>query len=431
MVRVIPCLDVKDGRVVKGVSFEGLRDVGDPVEAARRYDAESADELVFLDVSASLEGRKTMREVVSRVAEQVFIPLTVGGGVSTVDDVGALLHAGADKVGMNSAAVADPELITRAAERYGSQCVVVAVDAKRDGARYVVHTHGGKRATTLDAVEWCAEAARRGAGEILLTSIDADGTQAGYDLELLRAVRARVRVPVVASGGAGKASHFVDAVRAGADAVLAASLFHDRKLAIEVVKDTLAEAGIAVRRAPRVLETAGVRVTQGTAVLVHGATGDILGAEPVDEAGLADARARGVILCGGQALSVLSLAHRAEAGVVVVRVEGPEGPGPSQVGAALGPPWSGSSLSALDLTLAQRARERPPKSYTVELLDHENKRLKKLGEELVELVRALDRGDRADMIAEAADLLFHVGVALRAEGVAWAEVLEELRRRRI
>ena len=430
MVRVIPCLDVKDGRVVKGVSFEGLRDVGDPVEAARRYDAESADELVFLDVSASLEGRKTMREVVSRVAEQVFIPLTVGGGVSTVDDVGALLHAGADKVGMNSAAVSDPELITRAAERYGSQCVVVAVDAKRDGARYVVHTHGGKRATTLDAVEWCAEAARRGAGELLLTSIDADGTQAGYDLELLRAVRARVRVPVVASGGAGKASHFVDAVRAGADAVLAASLFHDRKLAIEVVKDTLAEAGIAVRRAPRVLETAGARVTQGTAVLVHGATGEVLGVERVDEARLADVRARGVIVQGGRALSVLSLAHQVEVGVVLVRVEGPPA-GDLPVDAALGAPWSGSSLAALDVTLAQRARERPPKSYTVELLDHENKRLKKLGEELVELVRALDRGDRSDMIAEAADLMFHIGVALKAEGVVWSEVLEELRRRRI
>ncbi|HZH02821.1 MAG TPA: imidazole glycerol phosphate synthase subunit HisF [Myxococcaceae bacterium] len=245
--RVIPCLDVKDGRVVKGVRFESLRDAGDPVEAAAAYEKAGADELVFLDISASAEGRATMHEVVRAVADRLFIPFTVGGGVSTVEHFRELLQSGADKVGVNSAAVKDPALISRAAARFGSQCVVAAVDARRDGDTWRVYTHGGTKPTGLDAVAWCVELVRLGAGELLLTSMDRDGTQQGFDGELLAAVSSRVPVPVIASGGAGTLGHFVDAVRAGASAVLAASLFHFKTLTIAQVKGALAEAGIPVR----------------------------------------------------------------------------------------------------------------------------------------------------------------------------------------
>jgi len=252
-VRVIPCLDVDGGRVVKGVRFQALRDAGDPVEMARIYDAEGADELTFLDITASSGDRETTYDVVRRTAEQVFIPLTVGGGVRSVADVDRLLRAGADKVGVNTAAVADPHLLARIADRFGAQVLVLSVDARRavDGRRtdsgFEVTTHGGRTGTGLDALEWAAKAADLGAGEILLNSMDADGTQAGYDLELVRAVRAVVSVPVVASGGAGRLDDFAPAVEAGADAVLAASVFHFGTLRLREVKTALAAAGHPVR----------------------------------------------------------------------------------------------------------------------------------------------------------------------------------------
>ncbi|MGV9535544.1 imidazole glycerol phosphate synthase subunit HisF [Streptosporangium sandarakinum] len=252
-VRVIPCLDVDAGRVVKGVNFENLRDAGDPVELARRYDAEGADELTFLDITASSSDRSTMYDVVRRTAEQVFIPLTVGGGVRSVEDVDRLLRAGADKVGLNTAAIARPELLTEASRRYGAQCVVLSVDARRvvDGpptpSGFEVTTHGGRRGTGIDAVEWARRGEELGAGEILLNSMDGDGTRDGYDLEMIRVVRAVVSVPVIASGGAGKLADFPPAVEAGADAVLAASVFHFGQLKIGEVKDTLRAAGHPVR----------------------------------------------------------------------------------------------------------------------------------------------------------------------------------------
>jgi len=225
--RIIPCLDLKDGRVVKGIRFESLRDAGDPVEQAVRYDHEHADELVLLDITATHEDRDSMLEVIRRTADSVFIPFTVGGGVRSVDDFRAILGAGADKVSVNSAAIRNPGLIEEAAARFGSQCVVVAIDARRrpDGG-WEVYTHGGRDPTGIDAVEWAGEMERRGAGEILLTSMDADGTRDGYDLELIRAVVERVRIPVIASGGAGSLEHLDQALAAGAHAVLAASIFH-------------------------------------------------------------------------------------------------------------------------------------------------------------------------------------------------------------
>jgi cyclase len=256
-VRVIPCLDVDAGRVVKGVNFVDLRDAGDPVEMARVYDAEGADELVFLDITASSASRETTYDVVRRTAEQVFIPLTVGGGVRNVDDVDRLLRAGADKVGVNTAAVASPDLVTAIAHQFGNQVLVLSIDARRcasaEHARrtpsgFEVTTHGGRRSTGIDAVDWAVECADRGVGEILLNSMDADGTQAGFDLELIRLVRRSVRVPLIASGGAGSLDHFAPAVTAGADAVLAASVFHFGRLGISEVKDALATAGYPVRR---------------------------------------------------------------------------------------------------------------------------------------------------------------------------------------
>ena len=251
--RVIPCLDVDAGRVVKGVNFANLRDAGDPVELARRYDAEGADEITFLDVSASSGDRATMYDVVGRTADEVFVPLTVGGGVRSADDVDRLLRAGADKVGVNTAAIARPELIEEIARRFGSQVLVLSVDARRvsgdarTASGYEVTTHGGRRGTGIDAVEWAVRAAALGAGEILLNSMDADGTTAGFDLDMLRDVRSEVSVPLIASGGAGTPQHFVEAARAGADAVLAASVFHFGTLTIGQVKDHLRAAGITVR----------------------------------------------------------------------------------------------------------------------------------------------------------------------------------------
>lgn len=247
--RIIPCLDVRDGRVVKGVKFKDLRDEGDPAELAARYDREGADEIVFLDISASLEGRKTMVTVVERTAERVFIPLTVGGGIRTVEEIRELLQAGADKVSLNTAAVHDPSLITRAAERFGSQCVVVAIDFRQEGDGYRVYTHGGTRPTGLDLFEWAAAVVAAGAGELLLTSMDADGTQTGYALEPTRRVSEAVTVPVIASGGAGSPEDLYRVLTEGkADAALAASIFHRSEYGIRAVKEYLAERGVVVRR---------------------------------------------------------------------------------------------------------------------------------------------------------------------------------------
>lgn len=253
-VRVIACLDVDAGRVVKGVNFENLRDAGDPVELARRYNDEGVDELTFLDITASSSDRQTTYDIVRQTAEQVFIPLTVGGGVRSVDDVDRLLRAGADKVGVNTAAIARPELLAEIAHRFGNQVLVLSVDARRvphgqpgTDSGFEVTTHGGRRGTGIDAVRWAQQAAERGAGEILLNSMDADGTGNGYDLPLIELVRAAVSVPVIASGGAGQVADFLPAVRAGADAVLAASVFHFRQVEIAAVKDSLRAGGVPVR----------------------------------------------------------------------------------------------------------------------------------------------------------------------------------------
>ena len=252
-VRVIPCLDVDAGRVVKGINFQDLRDAGDPVELAKVYDAEGADELTFLDISASHEGRATTMEIVSATAEQVFIPLTVGGGVGSVEDVDRLLRAGADKVAVNTAAINRPELIAEIADRFGNQVLVLSVDARRAAgdvrtdSGFEVTTHGGRTSAGLDAVGWARRAAELGAGEILLNAMDADGTQDGFDLELIRLVRSEVSIPVIASGGAGAVEHFPPAVQAGADAVLAATVFHFGTLRIADVKQSLASAGHPVR----------------------------------------------------------------------------------------------------------------------------------------------------------------------------------------
>jgi cyclase len=246
--RVIPCLDVKDGRVVKGVNFVALRDAGDPVEQARAYDREGADEVTFLDIGATHENRDTMYDVVSRTAAEVFIPLTVGGGVRSVEDVRRLLLAGADKCSINSAAVAEPALVTRAAEAFGSQAIVVAVDARRVAeGRWEVFTHGGRKGTGIDAVGWAERMAEAGAGELLVTSMDRDGTKSGFDLDLLRAIRARVNLPLVASGGVGTVGHFVEGALAGASGLLAASVFHYGEFRIADAKAALAAAGLPVR----------------------------------------------------------------------------------------------------------------------------------------------------------------------------------------
>ena len=252
-VRVIPCLDVDAGRVVKGVNFQGLRDMGNPVELARSYGENGADELIFLDITASTEGRESTYDMISRCAEEVFIPLTVGGGVRSRDDVRRLLRAGADKVGVNTAAVARPELIREIVETFGSQVLVLSLDARRVSGEvrtesgFEVTTHGGRRGTGRDAIEWIQEAAELGIGELLLNSVDADGTRSGFDLEMLHAARKAVSVPIIASGGAGSCEHFVPAVEAGADAVLAASIFHTGDISIAEVKTSLSEAGYEVR----------------------------------------------------------------------------------------------------------------------------------------------------------------------------------------
>lgn len=248
-VRIIPCLDVRDGRVVKGVNFVNLIDAGDPVEQAKAYEKQGADELVFLDITASSDNRAIMRDVVERTASQCFMPLTVGGGLRTLEDIRLMLNAGADKVSLNTSAISNPDLVSEASAKFGNQCIVVAIDAKRDGeGRWNVYTHGGRNRTELDAVEWAKEVERRGAGEILLTSMDCDGTKDGYDIELTRAVSDAVTIPVIASGGAGRLGHLVDAVkRGGASAVLAASIFHFGTYTIEQAKEAMVAAGLPAR----------------------------------------------------------------------------------------------------------------------------------------------------------------------------------------
>ena len=248
-VRIIPCLDVRDGRVVKGVNFVNLIDAGDPVEQAKAYEKQGADELVFLDITASSDNRAIMRDVVERTAGQCFMPLTVGGGLRTLEDIRLMLNAGADKVSLNTSAISNHDLVSEASAKFGNQCIVVAIDAKRDGeGRWNVYTHGGRNRTELDAVEWAKEVERRGAGEILLTSMDCDGTKDGYDIELTRAVSDAVTIPVIASGGAGTLGHLVDAVkRGGASAVLAASIFHFGTYTIEQAKEAMVAAGLPAR----------------------------------------------------------------------------------------------------------------------------------------------------------------------------------------
>jgi cyclase len=249
-IRVIPCLDVSGGRVVKGVNFENLRDAGDPVELARKYYLDGADEITFLDVSATVDERATMFDVVSQTAEQVFIPLTVGGGVRTVDDVSRLLAHGADKASVNSAAIARPELLDEISRKFGSQVLVMSLDIKRadhTASGFVVTTHGGRQTTNMDALEWAREGIERGVGELLVNSIDADGTKNGFDLQLIKQIRALSTVPIIASGGAGSPEHFAPAITAGADAVLAASIFHSGEVSIREVKESIANAGYAVR----------------------------------------------------------------------------------------------------------------------------------------------------------------------------------------
>lgn len=251
--RIIPCLDVDNGRVVKGVQFLDIRDAGDPVEIAKRYNEQGADEITFLDISATHEGRDTMVHTVEKIASEIFIPLTVGGGIRKVEDIRTMLNAGADKVGINSAAITNPEFVKEAAEKFGSQCIVIAIDAKRvnaqgEASRWEIFTHGGRKATGIDAVEWAVKMTQYGAGEVLLTSMDGDGTKKGYDLELTRTISEAVQVPVIASGGVGNLQHLVDGVTEGqADAVLAASIFHFGEFSVPQAKAFMAEAGIEVR----------------------------------------------------------------------------------------------------------------------------------------------------------------------------------------
>lgn len=456
-VRVIPCLDVAGGRVVKGLKFENLRDAGDPVEAARRYEAEGADELCFLDVAASHEARGTLVDLVARVASALSIPFTVGGGVRSVQDAGALLSAGADRVTVNTAAVADPELVTRLAERFGAQCVVVAVDAKKAGGRFVVSTHGGRRLTEIELPAWIAEVTARGAGEILLTSMDADGTKQGFDLPMLKAARAVTSLPIVASGGAGELAHFAPAVlQGGADAVLAASVFHDRIFTVGQVKRALARAGIPVRpAAPAGLEGLAfderglvpvvVRDARTGAVLTLAwANGEALALTVETRLSHFWSRSRQALWkkgeTSGNVQRVVRVSVDCDHDAVLYDVE-PAGPA-CHTGAASCfsvvealPGWESRSES-LDLgplfeVVAARKANPEPGSYTNRLLDAGVARCaQKVGEEGVETALAAVTRDDAGLSAEIADLMYHVVVLMAARSLSPAAVAAELAERR-
>lgn len=462
-VRVIPCLDVAGGRVVKGLKFENLRDAGDPVEAARRYEAEGADELCFLDVAASHEERGTLVGLVARVADVLSIPFTVGGGVRSVEDAGALLAAGADRVTVNTAAVADPGLVTRLAERFGAQCVVVAVDAKLGGERFVVSTHGGRRITGIDLASWVAEVTARGAGEILLTSMDTDGTLAGFDLAMLKAARAATTVPIVASGGAGTLAHFAPAVlEGGADAVLAASVFHDRTFSVGQVKRALAWAGVPVRPAiPAGLEGLVFDAKGLVPVVVRDEkSGAVLTLAWANEEALALtvetrlshfwSRSRRELWKKGETSGNLQRVVRVsvdcDRDAVLYDVE-PAGPAchtgatscfaPVEAlpgGEAEGaPPAPGDAfgLGPLFEVVAARKAHPEPGSYTNRLLDRGiEKCAQKVGEEGVETALAAVTRDDAGLAAEIADLMYHVVVLMAARGLPPGAVAAELAARR-
>jgi cyclase len=465
-VRVIPCLDVAGGRVVKGLKFENLRDAGDPVEAARRYEAEGADELCFLDVAASHEERGTLVGLVASVADVLSIPFTVGGGVRSVEDAGALLAAGADRVTVNTAAVADPALVTRLAERFGSQCVVVAVDAKRNGERFVVSTHGGRRITDVDLAAWVAEVTFRGAGEILLTSMDADGTLAGFDLAMLKVARSVTSVPIVASGGAGELAHFAPAVlEGGADAVLAASVFHDRTFSVGQVKRALAKAGVPVRPAvPTGLDGLAFDANGLVPVVVRNdRTGDVLTLAWANEEALALtvetrlshfwSRSRRELWkkgeTSGNVQRVVRVSVDCDRDAVLYDVE-PAGPachtGATSCFAPIEATPAGvavvaatarfESAETLDLSplfevVAARKAHPEPGSYTNRLLSKGiEKCAQKVGEEGVETALAAVTRDDAGLAAEIADLMYHVVVLMAARGLSPGAVAAELAARR-
>lgn len=488
--RVIPCLDVDAGRVVKGVNFINLRDMGDPVELACRYRDEGADELVFLDVSATVEGRAALRGVVARVAEVLDIPFTVGGGVACVEDAGELLGAGADKVAVNSAAVADPTLITRLAERFGSQCVVLAVDARAGENGWEVVTHGGRRPSGHDALVWVREGISRGAGEILLTSMDRDGTGLGFDCELVAAVRAVADVPLIASGGGETPDHFLSAARAGADAGLAATIFHEARISVAALKQELTQRGLLVRpvaslpvpegptcptRAKALSSSAdpGPRIPDpdpsdgstnpGTApvplplfadglipaVVQDADSGRVLMLAYMNEEAVTRTLETGQVHffsrsrqrlwrkgeTSGNTLELVSAALDCDGDALLLQAR-PAGP-TCHTGEAScfhralsGPlPGSGLTLAPLFAVLRQRLEERPEGSYSAKLFDRPDKALKKLAEEAAEVILAAKNGDHANLVWEVADVLYHLAVIMVAHGVEPEEVGAELARR--
>ncbi|MCK6685444.1 MAG: imidazole glycerol phosphate synthase subunit HisF [Thermoanaerobaculia bacterium] len=471
-VRLIPCLDIDRGRVVKGLRFQNIRDAGDPVQAAERYEREGADELIFLDITASHEERGTLVNLVERIAEVLSIPFTVGGGVRSVEDAGALLRAGADRVTVNTAALADPSLITRIAERYGSQCVVVAIDAKRvEGRRThnagiadagiadagianaVAMTHGGRRESPWKLLDWVREVESRGAGEILLTSVDTDGTKNGFDVEMLEAVRKATTLPLIASGGAGELSHFSEGVRAGADAVLAASVFHDRVFSIREVKAAMRRAGVVVRpvrepwrEAVRFNEQGLVPVIvqdarSKTVLTLAWANEEALDLTLETRASHFFSRSRRALWkkgeSSGNVQEVVSVSLDCDGDAVLYSVI-PAGPACHtgaltcfhEVEAVKNAPWS-LDLAPLFSVVRDRKENPQPGSYTNSLFSAGPLRIaKKVGEEGVEVALAAVGEDRERMASEIADLLYHVVVLMTARDVPESLVEEELRKRR-
>lgn len=484
--RVIPCLDVRDGRVVKGVHFVDLRDAGDPVELAARYDREGADELVFLDISASHEGRSTRLDWVRAVAERLTIPFTVGGGISSLDEIRELLLAGAEKVSLNTAAVQDPSLVRRAAERFGSQCIVVAIDARRipsqgkageESPRWEVFTHGGRKPAGRDAIDWARQVEALGAGEILLTSMDADGTRLGYDLELTRAVARSVRVPVIASGGAGSLEHLKRALlESEADAVLAASIFHEGRHTVAEAKAYLAAAGLPVRLPVVPVDWGRLRFGADgllpAVVQSAGDDGSVLMLAYMNREALQRTLATGTTwfwsrsrqalwpkgATSGNRQRVREVVADCDGDALLIRVE-QEGGGachegswscfhnpltaltaPSrEQGSGEGPAVPGADPADAPervtfprlLELVRRRKEHPtPGSYTRYLFDQGlDKILKKVGEEATEVIVAAKNGQHPALVGEIGDLLYHLAVLMVATGTDLAQVEDELTRR--